>query len=647
LTVSAGAANSLIFTTEPGNTTAGQSISPSPVVQLQDQFGNNAPQSTPQITLTLHNGTLSSGSSSQNPNAGGAATFSGLQINQVGAGLYFTAAGSGLSGAASSTFNITVGAAAQVRVETAPDGSGTVVPAGTVTAGNSIAVYAVARDAEGNFIANAAASAWSLANVTGGVLGGDLAPAGDSKSATFTAHKVGTATLHATSGSLATTDSGVQTVVAGAATQTRVETAANGSGSVVSAQNVTAGNSVTLYAIARDAQGNFVANPAAAWSLVNLTGGAAGGDLAAGGASAVLTGHLVGSAQVQAVANGFTGQSGVQTVVAGAAAQTRVETASDDSGTVVPAQNVTAGISLTVYAIARDAQGNFVGNPPATWSVVSLSGGVVGGDLAAGGASALFTGHHVGSGRIQAVANGFTGQSGLQTVVPGAVSAGNSTLSASPGSVSTDGGATSTLTVTAKDANNNVIPGIAAASVVLAATGTGNTLVQPSAATDTNGQTTATLASTKAESKTVSVTISGTPITQTAAVTFTAGSVSAGNSTISASPGSVMADGVATATVTVTARDAHNKRDSGVDAGQRGIGGDGERQHAGPAGCGDGCQRADDWNPGFHPCRGQDGVGDPWRDAYHANGFGKLYGGGFGPLCDGSDRESADGGDGV
>jgi hypothetical protein len=71
----------------------------------------------------------------------------------------------------------------------------------------------------------------------------------------------------------------------------------------------------------------------------------------------------------------------------------------------------------------------------------------------------------------------------------------------------------------------NVIPGLTPGNVVLAATGSGNTLVQPVAATDANGQTTGTLASTHAEAKTVSVTLGGTPITQTALVSFTAGAL--------------------------------------------------------------------------------------------------------------------------
>src|SRR5439155_14608600 len=60
---------------------------------------------------------------------------------------------------------------------------------------------------------------------------------------------------------------------------------------------------------------------------------------------------------------------------------------------------------------------------------------------------------------------------------------------------------TSTITVTAKDGVGNPIQG---ATVVLAATGTGNTLTQPSATTNASGVATGTLSSTVAEDKIVS-----------------------------------------------------------------------------------------------------------------------------------------------
>ncbi|MGH7515392.1 MAG: Ig-like domain-containing protein, partial [Gemmatimonadales bacterium] len=63
---------------------------------------------------------------------------------------------------------------------------------------------------------------------------------------------------------------------------------------------------------------------------------------------------------------------------------------------------------------------------------------------------------------------------------------------------------------------------VGGSSVVLAATGTGNTLTQPSGATNGSGVATGTLSSTDPETKTVSATADLTPVTQTANVIVTA-----------------------------------------------------------------------------------------------------------------------------
>ena len=117
-----------------------------------------------------------------------------------------------------------VAPATTVQVETAPAGSGTVVPAGSLTAGTSLTAYAVSRDASGGFVANVPAS-WSYGSSTGGVVAGDLVPSVDSKSAVFTGHLVGTATIHAVSGGLASLDSGILVVVPATATHLAVDVA--------------------------------------------------------------------------------------------------------------------------------------------------------------------------------------------------------------------------------------------------------------------------------------------------------------------------------------------------------------------------------------------------------------------------------------
>lgn len=220
----------------------------------------------------------------------------------------------------SSTANICGGGGSTgfVRVETKADGTGVVVPAQSLVAGSSLTVYAISRDASSNFVSNIAADSWSVLNKTGSTAAADLVPAGDLKSAVFTGHGAGNATIHANSGTLTSVDSGAITVTASTATQVRVETEADGSGTVVPAETIVSGQSKTLYAIRRDAYTNFVDNVAAtAWSLPIKTGSVANGDLIVAGdaKSATFTGNGEGTATVRATSAALTAvDSGLLTV---------------------------------------------------------------------------------------------------------------------------------------------------------------------------------------------------------------------------------------------------------------------------------------------------------------------------------------------
>jgi hypothetical protein len=219
----------------------------------------------------------------------------------------FTTGGGGTSNA--QQFTVIALPPTKVRIETAGNGTGAVVPAQPLASGSSITVYAVTRDTLNNFVANVAATAWTLENSTGGVAAGDLVPAVDGKSAVFTAHFVGSATIKATSGGLPATGSGIITVTPGGAAKVLVETEAAGLGTVVPAETLMSGSSLTVYAITRDSLNNFVANVAAtAWTLENITGSVVAGDLvpAVDGKSAVFTAHLVGSATIKATSGGLT-----------------------------------------------------------------------------------------------------------------------------------------------------------------------------------------------------------------------------------------------------------------------------------------------------------------------------------------------------
>ncbi len=103
--------------------------------------------------------------------------------------------------------------ATKIRVETAADGSGGVVPAQSIETGNSITVYAISRTAADVFVANVAATAWSLEDISGGVLPAHLVPSGDNKSAVFNATVAGTTKIKAVLGGLTPTTSEVITVI--------------------------------------------------------------------------------------------------------------------------------------------------------------------------------------------------------------------------------------------------------------------------------------------------------------------------------------------------------------------------------------------------------------------------------------------------
>jgi invasin-like protein/Big-like domain-containing protein/calcineurin-like phosphoesterase family protein len=129
------------------------------------------------------------------------------------------------------------------------------------------------------------------------------------------------------------------------------------------------------------------------------------------------------------------------------------------------------------------------------------------------------------------------------------VSATNSTVAAT--SPITAGGAASTVTITAKDGSGNPISG---ATVVLAASGTGNTLTQPSGTTASDGTITGALSSTKAENKVVSATINGVAINQQPTVTVAPAAASV--LAFTGQPTNAQANAPITPAVTVETRDA-------------------------------------------------------------------------------------------
>jgi hypothetical protein len=106
--VTCDTATGLEFVGQPTDSTVNEGISPSVTVQLVDSGGNAVSTSGVSVTLAVLNdpglGTLG-GTLTEPTNASGAATFTGLSIDQPGVGYTLAASSSGLTGDTSDAFN--------------------------------------------------------------------------------------------------------------------------------------------------------------------------------------------------------------------------------------------------------------------------------------------------------------------------------------------------------------------------------------------------------------------------------------------------------------------------------------------------------------------------------------------------------------
>jgi hypothetical protein len=237
-------------------------------------------------------------------------------------------------------------------------------------------------------------------------------------------NQAGTYSLTATSGSFTVTSNSFSISTPGTTNQLSLETAAGGTGIVITAQSLTAGagGTVLAYAIERNASGGFVANVAGTWSLSNITGGLVNIELgpAGDGKSAVFTDtapHLSGSATIHVVWDGMSADSG--TITVGPALANKLAFG------VQPAMT-TAGsaINPVVTVIVEDQYGNTVTGDGSTVAISS--------------STTIFTG---GSTLSVTALNGVAAFSNLQPTTLGFTN----TLTASDGSLA--GTTSNTFTV--------------------------------------------------------------------------------------------------------------------------------------------------------------------------------------------------------
>ena len=122
--ITPGAATQLAFGPQPGGGADGTAWGTQPSVSVEDQSGNVVTTATNSITLTLGTNPGGTLACSTNPLAasGGVASFGGCKITGALGTYTLSATATGLTGATSNTFAITIGAASQLAFGPQPGG---------------------------------------------------------------------------------------------------------------------------------------------------------------------------------------------------------------------------------------------------------------------------------------------------------------------------------------------------------------------------------------------------------------------------------------------------------------------------------------------------------------------------------------------
>jgi adhesin/invasin len=338
-------------------------------------------------------------------------------------------------------------------------------------------------------------------------------------------------TASAPSSSLSMVEVSPDTIAAstGSQSSTIIVTAKDAFGNTVSGANVV---------LAATGGGNQLTQP----GLTNANG------VATGSLSATVAGNKVVSATINSIA---IAQTQTIRVTPGPASPAGTTAAVPGSGT--------AGSVSTITVTVKDAFGNPLSSGGASISVLVTGANTATAQVADQGNGTYLATYHptvAGPDAVAITLNGtaITGSPFNSVISPAGVSGSLSSLTVAPSQISASTGSSqATITVTARDAFGNPVPG---ATVVLSASGAGNTLTQPTAATSAGGMATGTLHSTIAENKTVAATINGVIVSQNQVVSVTPGAVHP------ASSGAVVPSGhvFQSTTIVVTARDQWGNR---------------------------------------------------------------------------------------
>ena len=362
--VTPGAAATIAFTQQPSNAVAGASIAPPVVVRLLDSNSNPIPNASVTLSKASGPGTLS-GTLAQSTDGSGNATFANLSFDKVG-GYQITADGAGLT-ATSSTFTISVGAAASITFTQQPTGASS---GAIITPATAVQVL----DAGGNPVVGAGVSL-DLTSGTGTLSGTTTSSTNASGKATFSnlsIDKTGSKQITASSGGLTVASTSFSVTPGAAATIAFTQQPSN----AVAGATITP--PVTIQVL--DASGNLVTTSSAPVTLTLTSGtGTLAGTTTQNAASGIatfsnLSVSTAGTKQVTAASAGLApATSSPFTITTGAPSQLvfgQPPTGAASGATITPA----------VTVLIKDSVGNVVttSSAPVTLTLTSGTGTLAG-----------------------------------------------------------------------------------------------------------------------------------------------------------------------------------------------------------------------------------------------------------------------------
>ncbi len=560
--VNVGAAAKLVFTAQPSNVTAGNSIAPAVAVSIEDALNNVVTSANSTVTLSIgtnpSSGTLSGTAAVAAVN--GVATFSTLKINNAGTGYTLAAADAALNGT-SAAFNIAVGAASKLVFTAQPT---------SVTAGSSIspAVTVNVEDSQGNVVTTATNSITVAigTNPSAGTLGGTLTVAAVNGVASFSTliiNNAGTGyTLSASAGGLTGATSTAFNVNAGAASKIAF---------TVQPSNVIPGNSISPAVVVsvEDALGNVVTSATNSITIAigtNPSAGTLAGTLTVAAVNGVAT---FPNLSINNTGVGYTltaSTGGFTTITSNAFSNAALGVPSKLAFTVQPS-NVTAGSSIapSVTVTVEDGAGNPVNS--ATNSITMAIGtnpssGTLGGTLTVAAVNGVATFstlsiNNAGTAyTLSATAGGLTSAtSNAFNVTAGAAKA--LVFSVQPSTVTAGSAISPSVTVSIHDALGNLVT--TATNTVTVAIGTnpsGGTLGGTVAVAAVGGVATFSTLSINKAGNGYTLTANAATLTGTTSTAFNVTAGTASKLAFSVQPTNVTAGSAISPTITVSVEDS-------------------------------------------------------------------------------------------